>query len=93
MVASLIRTDGSGELITPLNETDFTLSEIQKHVGGLIEVLHLSGRLIMIVNEGGKLNGLDINPVATFIAHENMAIHGTDYIVGDAVVCDNSMLK
>lgn len=93
MEASLIRTDGCGELIVPENEKDFSLEEIQRYVGGYIEIVYLNGDMIMVVNEEGKIMGMDINPVATFIAHDNNSIPAYDYIVGNVVVCKRSMLK
>lgn len=93
MKASLIRTDGCGELITPSNEIDFKIEELQRYVGGYIEVVTLCGDMIMIINENGKCMNMDINPIATFIAHENKSIGVTDYIVGDVVVCHGSLLK
>ena len=92
MNASLIRTDGCGELIMPENEKNFSLEEIQKYVGGYIEIIYLEGDMIMVVNEEGKVMGMDINPIATFIAHENNAIRPHDCIVGDAVICESCML-
>lgn len=93
MDASLIKTDGCGECITPENEVNFSLDEMQSYVGGLIQIVELGNGMIMVVNEDGKWMGLDINPIATFVAHECNAIHPNDYIVGDAIVCDTSMVK
>lgn len=66
-----------------------TLEELQFMVGGYIETVatHLpeigTKRIIMIINEEGKLKGLPRNQAATVLAD----IMPTDHIVGRAVLC------
>ena len=89
--ATLLAVDGLRLAIAPANGTDFTLEELQRHVGGYIEVLNLTFVGLMIVNEEGKLQHLPVNWAATEMARKYGGI-GADYIVGPAVVCDSAML-
>jgi len=82
--------DGRSEQVKPQNREDFNLKELQFILGGYIEVLLLKGDRYMIVNEEGKLNGLEINPEATKIVLENGYL---DTIAGNALVCPTDYLK
>lgn len=85
----LIRVNGEAAF----QETDdeLTLTDLQELVGGVIETVPIclsgnwsTGRAhpIMIVNEEGKLMGLEKNERATDMLHFDVY----DYIVGDAVI-------
>ena len=90
-MAHIIRTNGSTEEINPQNGTDFGLEEMQKAVGGYIEVITISNGRIMILDEEGKLKYKDINPEATNLA-EDFLLDG-DFIVGDVIVCAKEMVQ
>jgi hypothetical protein len=90
-MAKLYKTDGTIDEVQPANKTDWKLEELQKIVGGYIEVLTLDKRLIMIINEEGKLSGLESNPSATKIWQD--LYETDDYIAGDALVCKSEELK
>ena len=47
IMAKIIKTDGTIVEVTPQNGTDFQLEELQKIVGGYIEVLRLTGNEII----------------------------------------------
>lgn len=53
-------------------------------VGGWIEAVAITEGVTMWVNEEGKLQDLDLNPVATAVAHG--AIQTADWIAGPAVI-------
>lgn len=72
--------------VEPKNGTDFSLEELQKIVGGYIEIVNVNEEYIMVVNEEGKLLGLPINPSATIIARQGP-------IVGDVLVCRREEVK
>ena len=91
--ATIIYPDGREEKISPANGNDFSLEEVQKIVGGYIEVVGLSDGNILVLNEEGKLCGLDENPKATVIAHEHKAMFSHDYIVGNVLICSSDILK
>lgn len=78
--------------LVPANGRDFTLEELQKSVGGYIEIIDLTDKSIMIVNEEGK-GALYPNMMATVIAKACHAIFPHDYIAGNAVMCASDMVK
>lgn len=86
-----------GLLITPdgnANDVEFdgefaSLEELQKCVEGYIEILGLKGGKALVVNEEGKMNGLQINDRATYIIGE----HGIDdIIVGNALLIESKYI-
>lgn len=92
MIPHIIREDGSRERYSPSNGKDFTLAELQKAVDGKIEVIRLTDVSIMVVNDEGKF-AKHVNSVATILALLNGAIHGTDYVCGDVLLCPSDMVK
>ena len=86
-MATIISTTGTVTKVRPANGKTFTLEEMQKIVHGYIEVVHLSKRSLLIVNEEGKLHNLPHNPTATSV----MFLYGfRDTIVGDALLVNNT---
>jgi hypothetical protein len=81
-MATLIRTSGLQETVTPLNGTTFTLEEMQTLVGGYIQMIWTHDCLIGMVDEDGKLKGKPINHVAT--THYRYGSH--DPLVGEVLV-------
>lgn len=81
-------------LTQPANGKNFTLKEAQKIVGGLIELVHISEnrKVIMVVNEEGKLNGSSVNIIATEIYQRTTGIKD-DAVFGDVIVCPSSFIK
>lgn len=65
------------------------LREMQDLVGGYIEVLWLKDGNVLVVNEGGKINGLPYNEEATQLIQENGI---NDLIVGNAILMDSKYL-
>ena len=76
----------SEPIIKTIDDVEPTLTEMQKFVGGYIEVLYLNKESEMIIDEEGKLKGKSMNREATEIAHEHKAIFNTDYIAGDVMI-------
>lgn len=89
-MAKLYRYDGIIEDVTPKSGSDFTLEEMQAMVGGYIETLSLTDGKWIVVNEEGKLNNLPLNFNATKIIRDNGY---NDYIVGNALICNNNEIK
>lgn len=81
----IIKTDGTKIKIAPDAKT-YTLEEMQEIVGGYIEFVWLSPFYLMVVNEDGKLNGLQLNESATDLLR--LYKDTTDFIVGDVLVCE-----
>lgn len=78
--------------VAPKSGREFQLEEIQRYVGGYIEVVRLTDDQIMIVNGEGKFTK-GCNQIATAIAHLHRAIGQRDYIARDAVICPSKMLS
>lgn len=95
-MAHIYYANGEIKEVTPRNGTDFQLEELQEIVGGYIWVIGLqedTEQRIMVLNEEGKLKGLQMNEKATELAQGFDAISQIDYIVGDVLVCNDSMVK
>lgn len=77
--------------VTQANKTDFTLSELQGFVGGLVEIVELSGGLIMVVNEEFLSNGDRFNPIATEAAQQ---LTGREhFICGSVLICRTEQVR
>lgn len=101
MRAMLIPHNGPPAMID-LPEDGGRLKALQRHVGGLVEVVALRQLgADLWANDNGKYecrdwvpgeNGADghfqpqINPLATFLARNEESIHPTDYIAGNVVM-------
>lgn len=86
-MAQLLKADGNVENVTPKNGFKFSLDEMQKAVGGYIELVYLPDG-ILVVNEEGKVHGLPVNMLATDLVQQERGAF--DVIVGDALLCDMS---
>jgi hypothetical protein len=87
----ILKADGSREAIGAPKSKGFKLNEIQKIVGGYVELVMLSPRTIMLVNEEGKLMNLPVNKVATRIFRRMR--RSADTIHGDVLVCATEHFK
>lgn len=89
-MGKVIKPNGDEFEVTPMNNNDFSLDELQDLVDGYIECLYFKddSSRIMVINEEGKLNGLHYNPIATVIAIQQGLIGIGDYIVGNALICE-----
>lgn len=89
----IIRTNGTETEITPANGTDFTLKELQKIVGGYIEVVgveDIGEEALMICNEDGIALELERNKTATQLY---IKAGGATYILGDVAIIAPDQLK
>ena len=87
--AYILKTDGSKVPCSPKNGRDFHLEELKDAIGGgWIEIVYLKQRLLMVIDEEGKLKQLPLNYAATKLYNNS-----SDVIVGDALVCSSSMIK
>lgn len=88
--AKIIYANGTTKDVVPKNGKDFSYEELREIVGGYIEVVHPKDtKKIMVVNEEGKLLGLELNPEAT----KHYGQFPFDVIVGNALYCDADMVK
>jgi len=76
-MATIIKVDGTMEEITIDKQN--SLEQMQKIVGGYIEVVPVAGGKTLVVNEEGLLQQLPIN-------HKASALYN-DTIVGDVILC------
>lgn len=78
-------------IVAPLNGSDFSLEEMQKIVGGHIEIVQTKyDDHIMVINEEGKL---EAEPVVNRMATKLYKFNEHDVIVGDVLVCRSSMVR
>ena len=91
VMATLFHTDGFREKVSPANGSDFRLEEMQRMVGGIIEIVYFDDNTVMVINEEGKLLGLPLNMDATAIFRAHYP-DSDDYIVGDALVCSDEQI-
>lgn len=85
-MALLILPDGTSREVRPNDGAEkFGLEQLQALVGGYIEVIYAADGAEVIVNEEGKLDGLEPNPTATEKLRERL--FPGDYIAGPAVFC------
>ncbi len=85
-MATLLKLDGTIETVTPKNGKNFSLEEMQEFVGGFIEAVYLPNKMVMFINEEGKLYNLPVNLQATTMVEG--IIRDSDYIVGNALICN-----
>ena len=93
--ALLYKTDLSVTWIRPANGRHFTLEEMQKTVGGRIEIIPLEREglddRLLVIHEEGKLISLPLNLLATieWIRYYDE----TDYVSGDAIICHPDLIR
>lgn len=83
--ATWIKVDGTETEVQPRNGKRFELEELQKMVGGYIELVRTQPPVReMYINEEGLLDGLPVNPVATLLIASGYMTDGG--VRGDVVV-------
>lgn len=87
-MAQLIKVNGETIDVTPTNNTNFTLEELQKYVGGIIQIVGTKKGLLMVINEEGKLFNLQKNHIATGLYEYGEE----DIVVGDVVIIDKDQI-
>lgn len=75
--------------IEPKNGKRFTLEELYKLLDcDTVERVFIDGtKVIMIVDENGKLKQRPVNEPGTMIYHRRERMNPWDWIAGDALVC------
>jgi hypothetical protein len=95
--AKTITPNGLATPCNPLNGKFFTLPELQKIVGGYIEIVRPPSRsgAVLVINENGKLDGLPLNQTASWMWQEACdpgSPRAEDPIVGTVLLCHASQL-
>jgi hypothetical protein len=85
MTAKIYKTTGEVLEVSPKENNQFSLSEMQKFVGGYIEIIWLSSTEVMVLNEEGRLNGLPCNVDASNLANQ--------HIVGNVLICNVNQIN
>jgi hypothetical protein len=95
LVTKIIKTNHEVIDTKPANGSTFKLRELQKIVGGYVEVVQLDGDHVLVVNEEGKLRNLPLNEAATVVywSFNGAAADANDRIVGDVLLCNVSELN
>lgn len=86
-MVKIVKTNGQ---IIDLEDKQLYLEQMQKVVGGYIEIVRLKNGWLVVCNEEGKLIGLEENPVATLVCNVNGF---NDLIVGDVIICESKYIK
>lgn len=88
--AKIIYANGTNKDVAPKNGKDFSYEELREIVDGYIEIVQPKDpKKIMVINEEGKLLGLELNLEATKLYGQ----FPFDVIVGDVLYCDSDMVK
>ena len=87
----IIEPDGTRTEVRPKNGKNYKLEEMQKIVGGLVEIVQLTKGVIMVVNEEGLLVSLLFNVVASNMYQAFLNTPG--HIVGTVLVCKDEEVK
>ena len=82
MLAITLDTEGNAKEIQ-LSENESQLSKLQEAVGGMVQAVDFTADLTLWCNEEGKLYGLPINPMATFLWEKSFGL--TDFICGNVI--------
>lgn len=82
----LMKTNGDVSEVYPEKGKHFNLKELQGFVNGYFEIVGV-GEKFMILNEEGKLEGLELNTKATEIYQKHYG--KVDVIVGDVLLADS----
>jgi len=85
-MATIIKVSGEKETVEPKDGKTFSLKELQKAVGGYIELLPLDDGKLMVVDEEGKLKAdAQINVEASRIANQQ--------IIGQVIIIDKEQIE
>ncbi len=82
MLAITLNAEGEAKEVE-LVEGESQLEKLQEAVGGLVQAVDFTPNLTIWVNEEGKIIGLPINPMATFLWEKYFGL--TDFICGNVI--------
>ena len=90
----LLKVDGTTSRVMPASGKQFTAEELQKLVGGYIEIVRLNYLKYrwMILDEDGKSKNPNVNGTATRILHASGG-HPSDFVVGDVVLIPHGYIS
>jgi len=82
VLAITLNTEGEAKEVE-LVEGESQLDKLQQAVGGWVQAVDFTPNLTLWCNEEGKLIGLPINPMATFLWEKYFGL--TDFICGNVI--------
>ena len=90
-MAKHIKINGEELEVKPKDGKRFTLEELQGFVGGTIDFAYMPSGRVLVVNDNGKLEGLERNDRATQIWQaeypiEKYPVNNDGLIVGDVLL-------
>ena len=80
----LLKTDGTTE-----EYDDNTLEGMQAAVGGYIQIVNTKDGKLMVMNEEGKLEGLEFNETAT----KMVELFPGDYVAGNVLIAEQNEIN
>jgi hypothetical protein len=85
----LITTDGKKRKVNINTFDEARILVCNSQYKSPAEIIVMMDGTFFVIDEEGKLKNLDINELATQIAHENNSIYPSDFIVGDVLLVDD----
>jgi len=89
MNVMLITTDGSKRKVNIKTFDEARQLVCNYQYNSPAEIIVLESRSFILLDEEGKLKNLEVNKIATSLAHLNEAIYPSDCIVGDLLLIDD----
>jgi hypothetical protein len=89
MTVTLITTDGSRKKVTIKSFDEARQLVCNYQYNSPAEIVILESSTFILIDEEGKLKNLEVNKIATSLAHLNEAIYPSDCIVGDVLLIDD----
>ena len=89
MNVTLITTDGKKSKVNIKTFVEARALVCNSQYNSPAEIIVMMDGTFILIDEEGKLKNLDINEIATKIAHENHSIYPSDCIVGDVLFVDD----
>lgn len=89
MQVTLIKTEGNSKKVNITTFKDAKHFVSKEHYESPIEILTMSDGRLILLDEEGKLKGLDFNEEATRMAKEDNLIFPSDFIVGNVIIVED----
>lgn len=91
--ATIIHTNNTEETVIPKNKMRgyFSLNELEKIVGGMVDIIDLGNNQLLIVNDGGGVLDLPINHRATELLRSKRPTQSN--IVGTALLASKVTVR
>jgi len=89
MTVTLITSDGSRKKVTIKSFDEARQLVCNYQYNSPAEIVILESSTFILIDEEGKLKNLEVNKIATSLAHLNEAIYPSDCIVGDVLLIDD----